>query len=149
MLSQICHYLRNWFNYKGIKYIGRFEIKNGVLSFESPMAIQNEQYYRIVGSVFNDGVYQKGSEELKDETFWGGVWPMAVPSDVISLAAEIEEWQKLYGGVDSQNMSPYQSESFGGYSYSKSSGGTSSISDSSVPTWQSVFADRLARYKKI
>lgn len=150
MLSQICLFLRNWFNFNQPKYIGKFSIIDGVIK---PLAgytidVQENQYYRIVGSVFNDGVYKSGTEQLTDETFDGAVWLMAVPSDVVNLAKEIEEWQTLYGGIDSQNMSPYQSESFGGYSYSKSSG-SSSTSDSSVPTWQSVFADRLARYKKI
>ena len=72
---------------------------------------------------------------------------MAVPKDVRNLITEIEAWVEKYGGVDSANMSPYQSESFGGYSYSKASGGSSS--QASVPTWQSVFADRLGRYKKL
>lgn len=150
MLSQICLFLRNWFNFNQPKYIGKFSIIDGVIKpLEGyTIDVQENQYYRIVGSVFNDGVYKSGTEQLTDETFDGAVWLMAVPSDVVNLAKEIEEWQKLYGGIDSQNMSPYQSESFGGYSYSKSSG-SSSTSDSSVPTWQSVFADRLARYKKI
>ena len=153
MLSQICLFLKNWFNYNLPKYIGRFSIKDGVIipidREVQGMEIQENQYFRIVGSVFNDGIYKKGSEVLTDEDFDGAIWPMAVPPDFLALVKDIEDWQKLYGGVDTQNMSPYQSESFGGYSYSKSSGGSSSRSDSSVPTWQGIFADRLARYKKI
>ena len=74
---------------------------------------------------------------------------MAVPKEVILLATEIELWQAQYGGIDSQNMSPYQSESFGGYSYTKASGNSSDKTGSSVPTWQSVFGARLRRYRKI
>lgn len=128
------------------KYFGEFTISEGQIVGD--YGIQDNQYYRIVGSVFNDGVHQKGSEELSDETFTGAIWLMAVPKDVISLAADIKEWQSKYGGTDSQNMSPYQSESFGGYSYTKASG-SSSCSDSIAPTWQGVFADRLRRYKKL
>lgn len=113
------------------------------------MNIQTDQYYRIIGSVFNDGVYKFGSEELKDEDFTGAVWLMAIPDDVISLAAEIYDWQAKYGSVDSENMSPFQSENFGVYSYNKSSGGNSDSTGSSVPTWQSVFGARLRRYKRI
>lgn len=152
MLTIICHYLKNWFNYGQPKYFGTFTIKDGQLVKEGAYAntaIQENQYYRIVGSVFNDGVYKHGTETLTDETFDGAVWLMAIPQDVISLAEEIEAWQELYGGIDGQNMSPYQSESFGGYSYSKASGGSSSSSDSLVPTWQGVFADRLRRWKKL
>ena len=149
MLYQICLYLKNWFNYGQTKYFGKFTISNGVLTYAGgEMDIQDNQYYRIVGSVFNDDVYKHGSEELTDEEFDGAVWLMAIPKDVISLATEIQMWQAKYGGTDSENMSPFQSESFGGYSYSKASGAASG-SASSVPTWQGVFADRLRRYKKI
>ena len=143
MLSQICDYLNNWFEQRRI--FGNFTIENGVIDVSD--RIQTNQYYRIVGSIFNDGVHKKGSEELIDEEFNGGVWLMALPKDLVTLATEIEIWQSQYGGADSQNMSPYQSESFRGYSYSK--GTNSSTSKSSVPTWQSVYADRLARWKKI
>ena len=146
MLSQICLYLKNWFDFGQSKYHGEFTINGGQLDIAEE--IPTNQYYRIVGSVFNDGVYKRGEEELTDEVFKGAVWLMAVPKDVVMLATEIEMWQEKYGGVNSQNMSPYQSESFGGYSYNKASG-ASSGSGSAVPSWQSVFADRLRRYKKI
>lgn len=107
--------------------------------------IQDNQYFRIVGSVFNDGVHQYTSElELTDETFTGAIWLMAIPKDVIDLATEISDWKEKY--ADTVN-SPFQSESFGGYSYSKASGGSSS--GSSGPTWQSVFAKRLNEWRKI
>lgn len=148
MLTEICNYLRNWFDSYQPKFNSRFTIINGVLSDTDSMGIQEGQYYRIAGSVFNDGVHKHPADDLQDESFDGAVWLMAVPKDVLSLAKEIADWQTLYGAVTSENMSPYQSESFGGYSYSKSSGGTDA-SQSSVPTWQSVFATRLGRYKKL
>ena len=147
MLNEICMYLKNWFDYRQPKYFGEFKIENGVLTPD--VEIKENQYYRIVGSLFNDGVYKKGSEELTDETFNGAVWLMAVPKDVITLATEIAMWQEKYGGVSSENMSPFQSESFGGYSYSKASGGNNEATGSSVPTWQGVYGARLRRYRKI
>lgn len=147
MLTEICLYLKNWFNYKQPQYYGEITISNNHFALMSK--IQDGQYYRIVGSVFNDGVYQRGKEELTDETFSGAVWLMAVPKDVINLVKDIEAWQTKYGDVSSENMSPFQSESFGGYSYSKASGGNSEKTGSSVPTWQGVFGARLRRYKKI
>ena len=98
--------------------------------------------------MFNNGVHKRGSEELIDEIFDGSVQLMAVPKDVIDLANDIAEWQTKYGGVNSTNMSPFLSENFAGvYNYSKGSSGSNTLS--SVPTWQGVFADRLARYKKV
>jgi hypothetical protein len=145
-MTEVFQYLRNWFDRNQPKYYGKFTIENGALVGDYKIA--TGQFYRIMGSALNDGVYKYGSEEeLDDEVFEGAIWLMAVPKDVRNLIAEIDMWQEKYGGIDSANMSPYQSESFGGYSYSKASGG--STSSSSVPTWQAVFADRLGRYKKL
>lgn len=148
MLTEICNYLKNWFDFEQPKFYGKFKIENGILTSinDGDMGIITGQYFRIIGSVLNDGVYSL-ADELEDEEFVGAVWLMAVPKDVKSVANDIKAWQEKYGGVDSINLSPFQSESFGGYSYSK--GGSSNTSSSSVPTWQSIFADRLARYKKI
>lgn len=149
MLTQICLYLRNWFDENQPKFISKFRIEDGVLiSYnDEDMGIKEGQYYRIIGSVFNDGVHQHPADDLQDEIFDGAVWLMAVPKDVLDLADEISAWQDKYGEIDSENMSPYQSESFGGYSYSKTSGSVSGASI--VPTWQAVFATRLRRYKKL
>jgi hypothetical protein len=144
-MTDIFQYLRNWFDRKQPKYYGKFIIENGALVGDYKIA--TGQFFRIIGSALNDGVYIYGQEDLSDEEFDGAIWLMAVPKDVRNLIIEIDAWVEKYGGVDSTNMSPYQSESFGGYSYSKASGGSSS--QASVPTWQSVFADRLGRYKKL
>lgn len=151
MLSEICLYLKNWFDFGQTKYFGKFNITGNSITYLGgiDMDIQRNQYYRIVGSVFNDGVYKYGTETLTDEEFTGAVWLMAVPPDVLALSDEIDNWQSKYGSLDSENMSPYQSESFGGYSYSKSSGGNADSTGASVGTWQSVFGARLRRYKKI
>ena len=78
MLTQICQYLRNWFVRD--KYFGNFKIENGVLTYADGTALPllNGQYFRIVGSILNDGVYQTG-EALADEEFNGAVWSMAIP----------------------------------------------------------------------
>ena len=144
-MTEVFQYLRNWFARNQPKYYGKFIIEDGALVGDYEIA--TGQFYRIIGSALNDGVYIYGQDKLDDETFEGAIWLMAVPKDVRNLIAEIGSWQEKYGGVDSANMSPYQSESFGGYSYTKASGG--STSSASVPTWQSVFADRLGRYKKL
>ena len=86
---------------------------------------------------------------LRDESFHGAVWVMSPPADFLALVGEIETWQDKYGGVDSTAMSPFTSESFGGYSYSKASGGSTEGGASSVPTWQSTFASKLKLYRRI
>lgn len=139
-MTEVFQYLRNWFDRNQPKYYGKFTIENGALVGDYKIA--TGQFYRIIGSAMNDGVYKYGENGLIDETFDGAIWLMAVPNDIRNLITEIELWIEKYN--DSVN-SPYQSESFGGYSYSKAGGSNGS----SVPTWQSVFADRLGRYKKL
>lgn len=142
MLSEVCKELNNWFCVK--MYFDTFTIEDGTLAVDD---LQDDQYFRIVGSVFNDGVYQYPATGLKDETFEGAVWAMAIPAEVIALSTEIDEWKEKYAGVDSVAMSPFQSESFGGYSYSKASG----VGDSgnTAGDWRSVFGSRLDNWRKV
>lgn len=143
MLNELCSEIRNYFTYNTSKFVGDFTITGGEL--QEDCELQDGQYYRIVGSVFNDGVHQHPATDLHDETFNGAVWQMAVPQEVIDLASEIEVWKEKYGGADSAALSPFTSESFGGYSYSK---GTNANGGSSA-TWQSAFASRLNKWRKV
>lgn len=137
MLEQVLTYLNNWFLMD--IYEGTFTIQGGSITLPF---LQNGQYFRIMGSVFNDGLYRYGDpSEMVDEEFSGTVWALAVPKAVISLAAEIETWQEKNGAVVS---SPYTSESFGGYSYTKAA----NESTGAALTWQGVFGSRLNAYKK-
>lgn len=150
VLNDICNECRNYFK-KNIVF-GKFRVVDGeLLEYDSDEPLdylQNGQYFRLVGSVFNDGVHKFGSCELQDERdFEGAIWLMAVPIAVINLASEIEEWRAKYEDIESSNMSPFQSESFGGYSYSKGSSGSSSGSNGN--TWQSVFRSKLNAWRKI
>ncbi len=140
MLTELCAELRNYFVVK--IYNKRFTINGGKIA---PLDfIQENQYFRIVGSTFNDGVYQN-TEELRatsvliDETFSGSVWAMAVPPSVVALADEI----KKYNESDEAKPTAYTSESFGGYSYSKATD-----SNGSPIGWQKVFASRLNKYRR-
>ena len=146
MLTELCKELNNWFDTE--RLFGDFDIVDGKLTSEEFISkVKEGQYIRIAGSTFNDGVYKYDPElELTDESFHGAVWLMAVPPKVLELADDISEWQTKYGGVDSANMSPYTSESFGGYSYSKGAGSSESETGG---TWQGVFKSRLNQYRKV
>lgn len=150
MISELCKELKNWDFVKGAKkYFGEFRIENGEI-LGCDKFLQQDQYFRIAGSVFNDGVYTYPATSLKDEVFNGAVWAMAIPEEVIALADDIDAWIAEYGGIKSSNMSPYNSESFGGYSYSKGGSGGSSVNSGGVgATWQSVFSARLNKWRKI
>lgn len=146
MLTTLCKEINNWFDYA--RFFGEFTIEDDMIT--GPYSLQENQYFRIVGSVFNDGVYKYDSKlKLVDETFNGAVWAMAVPKEVEALASEIQAWTDKYQNIDSAAMSPFNSESFGGYSYSKSSGGSASGNVDLSGTWQGAFADRLNHWRKI
>ena len=142
MLTELCQELKNWFDRE--IHTGTFEIVDGNLTADF---LQDGQYYRICGSVFNDGVHQYPVDELRDETFEGAVWALAIPKPVIKLAAEIAEWRDKYENADSAALSPFTSESFGGYSYSKGSG--SSGGAIGGVSWKNAFASRLNMWRKL
>lgn len=149
MLSEICAEIKNYFTFAPDMHIGDFSIVDGAIvpSFDIPT-----DYIRIVGSHKNDGVHKRDTNgfSLVDEgEFHGAVWVMSPPADFIALAAEIEAWQAKNGGLDSQAMSPFNSESFGGYSYSKSGSGSASGSASGAASWVAAFNGRLNIYRRI
>lgn len=161
MLTEICQYLRNWFTRDIL--LGKFVVEDNVIKAEDGTALPliTGQYYRIVGSIMNDGVHQWGTKEvttnnvtteqlidpLVDEPeFSGAVWSMAVPPVMVQLDADITQW--LTDNAAAIN-SPYASESFGGYSYSLRSGSSGAEGKNSGATWQGQFATRLAPWRKI
>lgn len=139
MLEQVLMNIRNWFPVKGGIYSGTFTIKDGGIALPF---LANGQYFRICGSVFNDGLHQYPEDDLTDETFNGTIWALAIPKAVIELADEIGKWQEKNGEAAS---GIYQSESFGGYSYSKA---TDAETGGAV-TWQSAFKKQLNAWRKI
>lgn len=145
-LFEVCKYLKNWFDRNQKKHIGVIKISGGEL--ENTYDLKSGQYYRIVGSVLNDGIYKHPFNTLTDEVFDGAIWEMAIPQAFLSLCDDIEAWKNKYAAADSTALSPFNSESFGGYSYSKSSGANDTAKDKSG-TWQGVFGARLAPWRKI
>ena len=57
-LSALCGEVNNWFDRDQPKYHGTFTISDGMLTNASALGIQVGQYFRIIGSVFNDGAWK-------------------------------------------------------------------------------------------
>ena len=141
MLEDVLTHLKNWFVVPCGVHEGMYTIENSTL--ELPF-LQNGQYYRICGSVFNDGLHKYGDiqDKLQNETFTGTVWALAIPKAVVELSEKINEWQIKNGETAA---SPFTSESFGGYSYTKA---TESVTGA-VATWETVFRSQLNPYRKL
>lgn len=144
MLTELCQELKNWFDVA--RYSGTFTIENGNLSADF---LREGQYFRIMGSIFNDGVHQYPATDLNDEAFSGAVWALAIPKPVIALSEEIDAWRAKYEATDGAALSPFQSESFGGYSYSKSSGYSSNGDGGAGVSWQNAYRSRLNMWRKL
>ena len=148
MLNELCAECRNYFlrdyrNPSAYIHEGTYTIENGTI--QALPFLKTNQYYRIVGSTFNDGVWKYGDATvtLVDETFDGCIWEMFVPPAFVELAAEVKQW--TLDNAQTVN-SPYQSESFGGYSYSLKAG---SSDGAGAGTWQAQFASRLKPYRRL
>ena len=143
-LTEVCANIKNYF-LRDI-YQGTFTLSSGTVPLDSLLP---GQYFRIVGSVLNDGVFQNTAADLanlRTETFTGEIWSMAVPRDFEELCEQITAWRTKNEALDSANMSPFSSESFGGYSYSKGSSGSSGANGA---TWEDQFRQRLNTYRRI
>nr|DAV59655.1 MAG TPA: Protein of unknown function (DUF3199) [Caudoviricetes sp.] len=136
MLETVLQNLNNWFLVPDGVHAGEFTVQGGKLTLPF---LQTGQYFRVVGSVFNDGLHQYPVADLTDETFTGSVWALAVPKAVIELAEEIDAWQTKNG-----DPGPFTSESFGGYSYSKATNASGM-----AVGWQDVFKSRLNDWRRI
>lgn len=134
MLEQIMRAVNNWFECDYAS--GTFVCSNGSIVVPEGF-LEDGQYFRVCGSKFNDGLHQWPAEGFRAETFHGSVVALAVPRAFEELATEIEEWNSANKATAE---SPFSSESFGGYSYSKAEVGS---------TWQAAFRSRLNQWRKI
>lgn len=150
LMTEICNSLRNYFapanKKEDLSYIhnGEFTIENGTI--QGVDFLLPNQYFRITGSVLNDGVYRNTPDDmscLESETFKGAIWEMAVPKSFINLCNEI---QKFNVKVDELSLTDkgYASESFGGYSYSLNSN-----APVYMQSWEKRIKSSLNNYRRL
>lgn len=139
MLETVLRHLHNWFEVRGAARYGVCRIVSGVLETENDVKLMDGQYYKIDGSVFNDGLHKVcEADALRDEEFVGTITPLAIPKEVVELSKEIEKWREDNPETDKV------SESFGGYSYLRGGSGTAVERG-----WQAAFKTRLNDWKKV
>ena len=146
MLEQVLRYINNRFDrdphgYEYGSVSGAFTIEDGSLEVDK---LLDGQYFWIEGSRFNDGLHLYPDTDLRDETFKGRIVFLVIPNAVVDLASQIQMWCEKNADVIS---SPLQSESFGGYSYTRASGATGSETPSEA--WQIQFGPRLRPFRKL
>lgn len=148
MLETVCAHIHNYFCDEADILTGDWTIEGGEIDL-SDTTVKPGQYFRIVGSTFNDGVYKYGEEaaELTDETFTGQIWLMKPPRPFLQTVSDIEAWQTKFGEA---MASPYQSESvIGVYSRTKQGGNTTQGAAADADGWKSAFRSRLNPWRKL
>lgn len=140
-LDDYCADLKNYFVNDVDKdlHFGQFTIANNIITLDF---LDTNQYFRIVGSKFNDGVYKYDNKlTLVDETFSGAVWAMSVPPDFIAAVTEAETYLTAHPlGME------FQSESFGGYSYTRAQSNSYVRGFWYLPT---TISQKLNKYRKL
>lgn len=139
MLEQVLRHIHNRFEYDSRS--GTFTVSDRRLEI---VGMQEGQYFWVEGSVFNDGLHRYPDRDMHDEEFEGRVVLLAVPRAVLDLADRIGKWCDEYSKTLD---SPYQSESFGGYSYTMQSGSSSDGSPASA--WAVKFSSELDPWRKM
>lgn len=146
LVKEVCDYIHNYFVLDTVE--SDFVIKNKILHNDL-LELYENQYFIIEGSKFNDGLFKYTTDpevsDLVDESFHGNIKELVIPRDVLKIINDIAIWQEK--NADTLN-SPFQSESFGGYSYSKGNS-TNLAGKSRVFSWKDVFGSKLNCYRKI
>lgn len=147
MLEEVLRYMNNRFDSdsSGNAYgsaCGTFTVDDGTLEIDG---LKEGQYFWVEGSVLNDGLHLYPESDMRDETFDGKVVFLHIPQAVVGISDEIDAWMaKNADALDG----PYQSESFGGYSYTKASGNAQG-NETPYAAWQLQFGARLRPWRKL
>ena len=118
--------INNFFEDENGYNYGTWEIKDGLITL--PFLLNNQYKY-------------DANLELVDETFNGTIVALKPPKAFIDLVTEITAYQYDFGS----KVTPYTSESFLNYSYTKATGtdGTGQI------TWMDAYRKRLNQWRKL
>ena len=146
-IEAVLDHLHNYFPRETVT--DTFSVGSGVLS--PSLDGQTGQYYWITGSVFNDGLHKIGGTDLTNEAETPmTIHLLAVPLALVAICGEIEDWLSANGqAMQTAAASPYQSESFGGYSYTIKGDLASGSASQGLTGWQAAFKSRLDRWRKL
>lgn len=149
ILEDVLWHIHNWFVYDTID-ADSCQIVEGALPASVTSSLLDGQWYRIRGSILNDGLHQHPAADLTDETFDGSLDTLVIPKPLLRVVEEIQDYiERSADAIEKAQSSPFQSESFGGYSYSLRGDLTSNSTSGGLSGWQAAFASRLNPWRKI
>ena len=149
ILEQVLWHIHNWFEREQIP-VSTCCIDDGSLPTSITDQMLDGQWYRIEGSCLNDGLHQHPAADLMDETFDGTISLLAIPRPLLRLAEQIQDYIDATSEANQKALSsPYQSESFDGYSYTLKSGSVADSGSGGLTGWQAAFASQLNPWRKM
>ena len=149
VLEQVLYHIHNWFERESFTVSG-CEVVGGSLPESVTADMLDGQWFRIEGSYLNDGLHQNPADDLEDETFDGTISLLAIPKALTFLVDEITDWIDATSEASQAALrSPYQSESFDGYSYSLKGNSVANLASGGLSGWQAEFAGRLNPWRKM
>ena len=100
MLTEICQYLHNYFDYD--RHFGDISIVgHEVFCDGEQIEIEEGQYFALFRNRIPLGVFQ--ADELTDKTFTGAIWLMDVPQAILDADVWAKEWKAKNGAADSMS----------------------------------------------
>lgn len=144
LLEEVLSHIHNWF--KVSEKSTSVEIADGALPESIASDMLEGQFYRIQGSLLNDGLHRHVANDLEDETFDGTVAYLAIPRPLLYIVFDIQAWNDKNGEAVS---GPYASESFGGYSYTLKTDSSASGASGGLTGWRLAFRERLNPWRKM
>jgi hypothetical protein len=145
ILEEVLDHIHNHFERDSQSFpVTDCAIENG--SLPESVQIPSGAWYMIDGSWLNDGLHLHPATDLADEVFSGTITVMRIPRPLLRVVEDISAWQLANGAAAD---SPYQSESFGGYTYTKKSDSASQNGSGGLTGWRLAFRDRLSTWRKM
>lgn len=90
LINEMCDTVNNYFDRE--RRFGRFEIKNGYLNAPD-LDIKENQYFRICGSLYNDGIYKIIHEKpVTWQQMTSGSWEIATDKEWEVENKPIKSW---------------------------------------------------------
>lgn len=148
-LEDILYHIHNWF-VRGTMPVRACSISEGSLPASVTSHLLDGQWYRIRGSILNDGLHQHPDTSLSDEVFDGWIDSLAIPKALMNVAERIQEYIDLTRDARETALSAkYASESFDGYSRSIRTDLTSQGGSGGLTGWKAEFVADLNPWRKM
>jgi len=147
MLERVLSHIHNWFE-RGTSSVAG--VSEGSLT-PGP-DVPSGAWYRLQGSLLNDGLHLHPADDLVDEEFNGTVTVLAIPRPLLQVVDEISQWVADTAGAEEfARKAKFQSESFGGYSYTLRGdlNASQSADGRSLSGWRAKFAQDLNPWRRI